>query len=100
MTKQKSQNEVRAATELDADSLSLLASSTFIESYDDLSPEESAKYVSEFFTQDKILGHIRSPDSHILVADEGSLVGYILLQRANAPESISMQYQLECVHYG
>jgi hypothetical protein len=41
MTKQKSQNEVRAATELDADSLSLLASSTFIESYDDLSPEES-----------------------------------------------------------
>ena len=97
MTKQKSQNEVRAATELDADSLSLLASSTFIESYDDLSPEESAKYVSEFFTQDKILGHIRSPDSHILVADEGSLVGYILLQRANAPESISMQYQLECV---
>ena len=97
MTKQKSQNEVREATELDSDSLSLLASSTFIESYDDLSPEESARYVSEFFSRDRFLDHIRSPDSRVLVADEGSLAGYILLQRANAPGSISMQYQLECV---
>lgn len=97
MTEQKSQNKVREATELDSDSLSLLASSTFIESYDDLSPEESVKYVSEFFSRDKIQGHIRSPDSHILVADEGALVGYILLDRAYAPESISRQYQYECV---
>ena len=97
MIEQKSQNEVREATELDCEALSLLASSTFIESYDDLSPEETANYVSEFFTQEKFLGHIRSPDSQILVADEGSLVGYILLQRTNAPESISMQYQVECV---
>ena len=97
MTKQKSQCVVREATELDSDSLTLLASSTFIESYDDLSPEESAIYVSEFFTKDKILGHVRSPGSHILVADEGPLVGYILLQRSNAPECISTQHQLECV---
>lgn len=97
MTVQKSQSEVREATELDSDSLSSLASSTFIETYDDLSPQESARYVSEFFTHDRILNHIRSPDSHILVADEGSLVGYILLERADAPESISMQHQVECV---
>jgi ribosomal protein S18 acetylase RimI-like enzyme len=97
MTKQKLQNEVREATELDSDSLSLLACSTFIESYDDLSPEESARYVSEFFNREKILGHIQSSDTHILVADEGSLVGYILLQRANAPGSFPKQYQIECV---
>ena len=97
MTKQKSQYEVREATELDVDSLSILASSTFIEAYDDLSPEDSAKYVSEFFTRDKIQGHIRSPDNRLLVADEGPLVGYILLERADAPEYISMQCQVECV---
>jgi ribosomal protein S18 acetylase RimI-like enzyme len=97
MTRQRSKNVVREATELDIYSLSKLASSTFIESYDDLSPEESARYVSEFFSLDKIQGHIRSPDSHILVADEGSLVGYILLKRLNAPGSISLQYGVECV---
>jgi ribosomal protein S18 acetylase RimI-like enzyme len=97
MTQQKLQNGVREATEFDTDSLSKLASSTFIETYDDLSPEESTNYVSEFFTHDKIQGHIRSPDSHLLVADEGSLVGYILLERANSPDYISMQCQVECV---
>jgi ribosomal protein S18 acetylase RimI-like enzyme len=97
MTKQKPQNKVREATELDVDSLSILAGSTFIEAYDDLTPEESAKYVSEFFSPDKIQGHIRSPGSHLLVAEEGSLVGYMLLERANAPEYISMQCQIECV---
>jgi ribosomal protein S18 acetylase RimI-like enzyme len=97
LTLQDPQNEVREATEADAESLSVLASSTFIEAYDDLSPEESSKYVSEFFTPEKIQGHIRSADSRLLVADEGGLVGYILLERANAPESISKRYQIECV---
>ena len=97
MAKKKSQFEVREATELDVDSLSILASSTFIEAYDDLSPEESTKYVSEFFTREIIKGHIQSPDNHLLVADEGSLVGYILLVRTSAPEYISMQCQVECV---
>jgi ribosomal protein S18 acetylase RimI-like enzyme len=97
MTKQNPQIVIREATEYDIDSLSLLARSTFIEAYDDLSPEESAVYVSEFFSRTKIQGLIRSPDSRILVADEGSLIGYILLESCKAPVSISTQCQIECV---
>ena len=97
MKKQNPQFEVREATEHDIDSLSLLASSTFIEAYDDLSPEESAIYVSEFFTHAKFEGLIRSPESHILVADEGSLVAYILLEKGKSPVSTSIQFQIECV---
>ena len=33
----------------------------------------------------------------MLVADEGSMVGYILLQKASAPEPNSMGCQVECV---
>jgi ribosomal protein S18 acetylase RimI-like enzyme len=89
--------EIREATEHDIDSLSELASSTFIEAYDDLSPEESDKYVSEFFTFAKFQRLIRSPDCRILVADEGALVGYMSLERGKAPESKSIQSQVECV---
>jgi ribosomal protein S18 acetylase RimI-like enzyme len=97
MTKQKTQIEVREATEKDIESLSLLASTTFIEAYDDLSPEEASIYVSEFFTRTKFEGLIRSPECRILVADEGSLVGYILLEKGMAPVSTSLQFQIECV---
>jgi ribosomal protein S18 acetylase RimI-like enzyme len=97
MTKRYSQIEIREATEHDIESLSLLASSTFIDAYDDLSPEESAIYVSEFFTHAKLEGLVRSPESHILVADEGSLVGYILLEKGESPVSTSIPFQIECV---
>jgi len=88
---------VREATEQDIETLSVLASSTFIGAYDDLSPDDSSKYVSDFFTCTRLEELIRSPESRILVADEGSLVGYILLENGKAPVPTPEQHQVECV---
>lgn len=97
MTREYPKPKIREATERDIEPLTRLASKTFVETYDDLSDEESAKYVFEFFTPARFKQHIESPDCHILVAAGDSLFGYIMLEHRDAPVTVAGQPQVECV---
>ena len=88
---------IREATIDDVDELALLASQTFIDTYDDMSKEESAHYVSEFFSRERIRQHIEDPECWVLVAEDSRLTGYALLKHSEAPISISCSSQIECV---
>ena len=88
---------IREATISDRDALASLARRTFIDTYDDLSEEEFDRYVSEFFSNDRIRGYIEDPEIHVLVAEDGELIGYILLEQSEAPVPMSESNQIECV---
>jgi len=88
---------IREATINDTDALASLASRTFIETYDDLSEEEFERYVSEFFSSDRIHEYLEEPGIRVLVAEDGRLIGYILLEQSEAPVPMSLSNQIECV---
>jgi hypothetical protein len=88
---------IREATIRDIDELSLLASRTFIDTYDDLSEDESAQYVSEFFSKDRIRQYLEDPEIWVLIAEKSGLIGYVLLKHSESPILISSSNQIECV---
>lgn len=88
---------IREAEEKDVRQLASLAARTFSATYDDLSPEESEAYISEFFNPAKVRDLIKAEGPRILVAEEGSLIGYALLEPNISPISLPPGKQMECV---
>ena len=88
---------IREATISDMDALASLARRTFIDTYDDLSEEEFARYASEFFSGDRIREYLEEPGFRVLVAEDGGLIGYILLEQSEAPVPMAASNQIECV---
>jgi diamine N-acetyltransferase len=88
---------IREATKFDTDALVSLANRTFRDTYDDLSEEELARYVSEFFSRDRIKKHLEEPGIRVLVAEDEGLFGYIWLEQSIAPVPILSSNQIECV---
>jgi GNAT superfamily N-acetyltransferase len=88
---------LREATKADLQPLSILASRTFLETYDDLSAEEANAYVNQFFSELAFAEHFDSRDSQIFVAEEDRLVGYVLLCVNALPLSLARSPSIECV---
>ncbi|MGV7224942.1 MAG: N-acetyltransferase family protein [Nitrospinales bacterium] len=88
---------IREAVISDIEALASMASRTFIDTYDDLSQEEFERYVSEFFSIDRIREYLEEPGIRILVAEDGGLIGYIMLEKSKAPVPMSLSNQIECV---
>ncbi len=89
--------QLREATAEDLDALSELAMGTFFQTYDDLEPEKAQPYVQQFFTPHALRAHVDSPESCIFVADDGRLLGYILLTVGDSPVSFVPGPHIECV---
>ncbi|HET6991477.1 MAG TPA: N-acetyltransferase [Bacteroidia bacterium] len=72
---------IRHATLQDANSLRNLAVKTFVSAYEQYNtPADMAKYLSENFSEEKIISEISDPDVLLLLAvSEGELVGYTKL---------------------
>ena len=90
---------IRLSTNADLVSLAELASRTFLETYDDLDPEDAQPYVEEFFRPGALAQHIASPGSRIFVVEADCLVGYTLLTVNAPPLPFAAGPYIECVRF-
>lgn len=72
--------DIRPATDDDVAALALLAAETFpLAAPPDTAPESIAEFLAEHLSQERFAAHLADRSRDVLVAADGTLVGYVML---------------------